>query len=147
MMSTEFSHEFNTLLGGEISAVETYDLAMKCDFDGNTIESLNSCRASHAERVEKLNECVVETGGKPTTSSGPWGAFAALVQNSASSPHDALALLEQLEAERLVQYEAQREIAPPIVNTILVSELLPAQHQTHLIISTLLKDVSPRPEP
>jgi hypothetical protein len=68
-----------------------------------------------------------------------------MIQKGASSPHDALALLEQLEAERLVQYEAQREIAPPIVNTILVSELLPAQHQTHLIISTLLKDASPPP--
>jgi len=142
-MSTECSHEFNTLLGGELSAVETYDLAIKRDFDGNTLECLNSCRASHAFRVEKLKQCVVETGGNPSTSSGPWGAFAALVQNSASSAHDALALLEQLEAERLVQYEAQREIAPPMVNTLIVGELLPAQHETHLIISALLKDASP----
>lgn len=97
-MSTEFSHEFNTLLGGEISAVETFDLAMKRDFDSQTLECLNSCRASHALRVEKLTQCVIDTGGTPSTGSGPWGAFAALMQNSASSTHDALALLEQLEA-------------------------------------------------
>ena len=68
-----------------------------------------------------------------------------MVQNSASSDHDALALLEQFEAERLVQYESQREIAPPQVNSILVSELLPAQHESHLVVSALLKDATPLP--
>jgi hypothetical protein len=142
-MSTEFSHEFNTLLGGEISAVETYDLAIKRDFDSNTLECLHSCRDSHIDRVNKLNQYVVDAGGKPSASSGPWGAFAAMVQDTASTGYDALALLEQLEAERLVQYEAQREIVPPIVGTVLVGELLPAQHQTHLLISALLKDATP----
>jgi len=144
-MSTEFSNEFNTLLGGEISAVETYDLALKREFDGRTVDCLNECRASHASRVEKLTKCVIETGGNPSTGSGPWGTFASLIQNSASSAHDALALLEQLEAERLVQYESAREIAPPIVNVILAGELLPAQHQTHLVLSVLLKEDSPIP--
>jgi hypothetical protein len=144
-MSTEYSNEFNTLLGGEISAVETYDLAMNKSFAGKTLECLSACRASHAKQVQRLTEMVIETGGTPSTGSGPWGAFAAMVQNSASSDHDALALLEQFEAERLVQYESQREIAPPQVNSILVSELLPAQHESHLVVSALLKDATPLP--
>lgn len=142
-MSTEFSNEFNTLLGGEISAVETYDLAILKCVDSDIRESLQACRDSHMTRVEKLAECVAQTGGEPCTGSGPWGAFERMVQKTASNEHDALALLEEQEAERLVQYEAAREIAPPIVLTILSGELIPAQHQTHLVISTLLKDATP----
>jgi hypothetical protein len=144
-MTTEFSHEFNSLLSGEISAVETYDLAMKRDFDGAMLENLNQCRASHCDRVKKLTEYVTAAGGTPGTGSGPWGAFNAFVQNTAGTPHDAMALLEQFEAERLVQYEAQKEIAPPPVLLVLVNELLPAQHETHLILSTSLKQLEPSP--
>lgn len=144
-MSTEFSHEFNSLLAGEISAVETYDLAMKRDFDSATLENLSSCRASHTDRVSKLTDYVIQTGGSPETGSGPWGAFNSFVQNTAGSAVDALALLEQFEAERLVQYEAQKEIAPPPVLIVLNSELLPAQHETHLRMSAALKELKPIP--
>lgn len=145
-MSTEYSNEFNTLLGGEISAVETYDLAItKREFDIQTLESLNSCRASHADRVAKLTTLAAQTGGTPSTTSGVWGKFAALVQNSASSAHDAIAILEEFEAERLLQYETQKEIAPTIVKEVIVGDLLPAQHETHLILSSLLKASTPVP--
>lgn len=145
-MSTEYSNEFNTLLGGEISAVETYDLAItKRKFDSQTLESLNACRASHADRVAKLTKCAAETGGSASTTSGVWGTFAALVQDSASSSHDALALLEECEAERLMQYETQKEIAPAIVKEVIVTDLLPAQHETHLIVSALLRTSTPAP--
>ena len=67
---------------------------------------------------------------------------AALVQKSASSARDALALLEQFEAERLVQYESQQETVPPPVKTVLIGDLLRAQHETHLVISALMNDAS-----
>lgn len=142
-MSTEYSHEFNTLLGGEISAVETYDLAIQKCVSSQVRESLQACRDSHMNRVNSLTSCVAETGGTPATGAGPWGAFANMVQKTASCERDALALLEEQEAERLVQYEAQREIAPPVVASVLANELLPAQHQTHLVIAALLKDATP----
>lgn len=144
-MSTEYSHEFNSLLKGEISAVETYELAMQRDFDGDLLDRLNECRACHAEMVDLLTRCVVEAGGKPDTGSGPWGAFNKMVENTASTPRDALALLEQLEAEHLVQFEAQKEFLPPPVLEILNNQLLPMQHKTHLILSTALKQIDPTP--
>ncbi|MDZ4836634.1 MAG: ferritin-like domain-containing protein [Candidatus Melainabacteria bacterium] len=144
-MSTEYSHEFNSLLAGEISAVETYDVALKREYGADFLADLSKCRASHADRVTKLSECVLETGGTPSTGSGIWGAFEKLVQNSASTIHDALAQLELLEAERLVQYENARTVAPPPVVAIIENDLLPAQHETHLIISMALKDLTPEP--
>lgn len=144
-MSTEYSHEFNSLLAGEIAAVETYDLALKREYGAEYLEDLSKCRASHADRVAVLTECVVGAGGTPTTGSGIWGAFDKLVQNSASTIHDALAQLELLEAERLVQYESARTIVPPPVVQVIDDTLLPAQHETHLIISMALKELTPEP--
>lgn len=142
-MSTEYSHEFNSLLAGEIAAVETYELAMKRDFGGTMVECLSECRASHADRVSRLTQYVVDAGGTPTDSSGVWGGFEKFVQNTNATAHDALAQLEMFEAERLVQYEAAKEIVPPPVLTVLSKELLPAQHETHLKVSTALKALTP----
>ncbi len=142
-MSTEYSHEFNSLLAGEISAVEIYELALKRDFGGTMVECLSECRASHANRVSKLKQHVVEAGGTPTDSSGIWGGFDKLVQNSNSTAHDALVQLEMFEAERLVQYESAKEIVPEPVLTVLNDDLLPAQHETHLQVSTALHALSP----
>jgi hypothetical protein len=143
MSSTEYSHEFNEFLAGEIAAVETYELAMKREFGGTMIECLSECRASHADRVAKLTQWVVDSGGTPKESSGIWGGFDKLVQNSNSTAHDALAQLEMFEAERLVQYEAATKIVPPPVLTCLTEDLLPAQHETHLMVSTALKALTP----
>ncbi|MBX9695847.1 MAG: ferritin-like domain-containing protein [Cyanobacteria bacterium] len=142
-MSTEFSHEFNSFLAGEISAVEIYELALKRDFGATMIECLSECRKSHADRVLKLTQCVADAGGTPTESSGIWGGFDKLVQNSNSTEHDALAQLEMFEAERLVQYEAATKIVPPAVLQVLTEDLLPAQHETHLKVSTALKALTP----
>lgn len=142
-MSTEYSHELNSLLAGEISAVETYDVAMKRDFGGTMVECLSECRASHSERVAKLTQYVIDAGGTPNEGSGIWGSFDKLVQNSNSTAHDALSQLEMLEAERLVQYEKATDIVPEPVLSVLNSELLPSQHETHLKVSTALKALSP----
>lgn len=142
-MSNEFAEEFNTLLTGEISAVETYDLALQKATTGALVETLRSCRDSHATRVERLTSRVLDAGGEPARGAGIWGPLAAWSQKSVSEENDALALLEQAEAERLVQYEAGRELVKGPVLTFIETELLPAQHETHLALSALLKQVTP----
>lgn len=144
-MSTEYSHEFNSLLHGEISAVETYELALKRDFSADLVDMLMQCRDSHAARVDKLINCVIGSGGTPDESGGAVGAFAQLVQNSQSSAHDALSQLELFEAERLVQYENARSFVPDEVKLVIDNELLPMQHETHLMVSSALKQINPLP--
>ncbi|MBX3075675.1 DUF2383 domain-containing protein [Candidatus Obscuribacterales bacterium] len=144
-MSTEYSHEFNSLLAGEISAVETYDLALKRDFSADLVDMLMRCRDSHSARVDKLVNCVLGSGGTPDESGGAFGAFAQVVQNSQSSAHDALSQLELFEAERLVQYENARSFVPEEVKQVIDTDLLPMQHETHLMVSTALRQINPLP--
>jgi|ERR1700722_9491572 len=140
-MSNEFIEEYNVFLAGEISAVETYELALKSVVQEDIKQALTKCQSCHAKRVDKLTACVVDLGGKPDTSSGVWGPFAELCQKGASSETEAIALLEQSEAERLVQYEAQQKILVAPVLDVLTNDLLPAQHETHLMMSSLLKSM------
>lgn len=143
-MDNEFVHEFNSLLSGERGAVETYDLALEKAVTADSLQTLTECRSCHLDRVARLTEHVLSLGGTPAESAGIWGAFGKFVQDSAGNERDAVALLEEAEAERLVAYEAQREILVGAVKVSLETELLPAQHRTHLALSTLLKAL---PEP
>lgn len=143
-MDNEFVHEFNSLLAGERSCVETYDLALSKAKLADVLETLTYCRNNHMARVALLTSHVLSCGGTPNESTGLWGGFEKFVQDSAANERDAIAMMEQAEAERLVNYEAQRELMVGPVRACLDNELLPAQHETHLSLSTLLKNL---PEP
>jgi hypothetical protein len=144
-MNEEYIGEFNALLAGEMSAVETYELALKNVDKEDIVQALMKCQKSHARRVDKLKACVLDMGGKPGGSAGVWGPFAALCQESAVSETAAIAALEESEAERLVQYEAQQKIVISPVIQVLQNDLLPEQHETHLTMSSLLKSLLPTP--
>jgi hypothetical protein len=144
-MSNELITEFNAFLSGEISAVETYELALKSAIEADIREALIKCRNSHSNRVDKITACVLELGGEPATSSGVWGSFAAFIQKGAGSEAKAIELLEESEAERLVQYEAQQKLVVSPVLEVLKDDLLPLQHETHLTMSSLLKSLLPTP--
>lgn len=142
-MSSEYIEELNAYLTGEISAVDTYAVAMEHVRNADVRQAMLNCQMSHADRVAKLTAEVRALDGEPAKTSGLWGGFEKMAQDSASSEQDTLALMELAEAERLVQYEAQQKIVPDYVLRILVGDLLPAQHETHLTVSTLLKSLEP----
>jgi hypothetical protein len=142
-MSNEFIEEFNSFLSGEISAVETYDLALQSVASEDTKQALIKCRDCHSARADKLRARVTELGGTPAAGAGVWGPLAAASQNGKNSETDAVSLLEQSEAERLVQYEAQQKIVVSPVLEVLQNDLLPKQHETHLTMSSLLKLLQP----
>jgi len=144
-MSSEYANEFNEFLEDEISAVKSYDSALDKQVNSEHKDALGECRQAHADLVKKLRTCVTQLSGTPKTDAGIFGGFNVAVENSAATPTDAIALLEQAEAERLVRYEAQRKIVPPPVLSILENELLPSQHKTHLTVSALLKEITPLP--
>lgn len=145
-MADEFIEEFKTLLHGEIGAVETYDIAMKSAKNSEVLRTLEQAKQTHIDRVESLRQHVITAGGVPDESSGFWGPFEKFVQSSAKNEHDAVAMLEEAEAERLVNYEEQGEIVMGPVKDAIKSELLPKQHESHLLLASLLKTLSPEPE-
>lgn len=144
-MSSEYANEFNEFLEDEISAVKSYDLALDKQVNSGHKDALSECRQAHAELVKKLRTCVNQLSGDPKNDAGIFGGFNVAVEASAATPTDAIALLEQAEAERLVRYEAQRKILPPPVLSVLENDLLPSQHKTHLTVSALLKEITPLP--
>jgi hypothetical protein len=145
-MASEYIEEFNALLHGEIGAVETYNVAMKHASGAEVVRTLESAKQSHVDRVNKLRSHVIEQGGKPDETAGLWGPFEKFVQGTAHNEHDTVAMLEEAEAERLVNYESQRTIVQGEVLSVVINELLPAQHESHLMISSLLKQISPIPQ-
>lgn len=126
----------NALLRGELAAIETYTQAIKIfGFDAGG-ESLQGIRADHIANAESLRELVVECGGEPATSSGPWGAFATSVEGVATmlGKSPALMILKQGEEYGLSQYEEalQEEELRETVKNLIRDTLLPAQRE-HLV--------------
>jgi len=140
-MAGEFHEEFNALLTGEISAVETYDLALEKSVHADVKRILSECRACHQKRVELLTKNVNQLGCNASRSGGILGAWNNFVQGAAGTERDAIAVLEEAEAEKLVQYESQAEFLPGAVKAVMQNDLIPAQHETHLKLSVLLKQL------
>lgn len=97
----------NSLLRGELSAVETYEQAMTKFEDHAVIAHLQRIRDEHAEAVQVLRERVLHFGAEPSESSGPWGTFAAAVTGTAKvfGPATALSALRQGEEHGINEYE------------------------------------------
>ena len=95
------------LLRGELSAVETYDQGTGKFEDQTVLADLRQIREEHAHAVGVLRAKVVESGGEPPESSGPWGAFASAVTGAAKAlgPATALSALRQGEEHGINEYE------------------------------------------
>ncbi len=139
--------ELNKLLRGELSAVETYQMALdKLDRTSGARLELESCMASHQQRVMMLRDAVLALGGTPSGSSGPWGAFAKAVEGTAKVFGDkaTIAALEEGEDHGLKDYKKELDDTDldPQSRMIVADQLLPAQEQTHFRLSSLKKRLS-----
>jgi len=129
----------NGFLRGEISAVETYRQAIEKLSSSPTRGQLEDCRRSHELRVTKLRDQVARLGGEPAKSSGPWGAFARLVEGGAKAfgERSAVSALEEGEDHGLKLYRDDLEKLDMPTRRFVETDLLPAQQQTHQFMSTL----------
>jgi len=130
----------NSLLRGEISAVETYDQALETLNDDRSIANqLSQCRSSHEQRMLLLRNEVARRGGEPVTGSGPWGSFAKLVEGGAKAfgKEAAIAALEAGEDHGLRQYRDDLPKLDGSIRAALESQLMSEQETTHQLMSTL----------
>lgn len=74
----------NSLLRGELSAVETYAQAIRKYSDLPISEDLRTIRTEHVNSAQILSSNVREMGGEPENDSGSWGVFAKAVQGAAN---------------------------------------------------------------
>src|SRR4030095_4426391 len=93
--------QLNSLLRGEISAVETYKQAIEKVEDEHTSDALalRAIATEHGESAQTLRDEVRRLGGEADDSSGPWGAWAKVVQSTAKLFGDASALKSLKEGE------------------------------------------------
>jgi uncharacterized protein (TIGR02284 family) len=97
----------NSLLRGEMSAIETYRQAIE-KFAGETgIDQLQSFRKDHRDAADALWQHIEKHGGKPSEGSGAWGAFAKAVEGAAKLLGNAAALkaLKEGEEHGLKEYQ------------------------------------------
>lgn len=88
-MNTETTNEecistCNSLLRGELSAVETYGKAIEKYPASPVTSELTRIQSEHREAANKLATNVREMGGVPDTDSGAWGVFAKSIQGAAN---------------------------------------------------------------
>ena len=134
-MATKSSiKQLNSFLRGEISAVETYRMALdKLDYTSPLRAEIESNLASHQDRVVMLRDCILQLGGEPATSSGPWGVFAKAVEGTARTIGDKMAVnaLEEGEDHGLADYKRGLSELDPDARSLVTGQLLPAQKLTH----------------
>lgn len=123
----------------ELSATETYELALKSVTHVGLHHALQDLLVSHSRRSDQLRESIRRQGGEAPTSSGIWGAFAKVVQIGADMLGDRLAIgaLEQGEDRGLMLYAEALSVCDPSTRTLIATELLPEQQRTHGICRTL----------
>ncbi|HEY6176199.1 MAG TPA: DUF2383 domain-containing protein [Kofleriaceae bacterium] len=131
--------KLNSFLRGEMSAVETYRMALdKLDRTSTARDELLANLKSHQDRVVQLQEAIVAAGGTPAKSSGPWGAFAKIVEGAAKTLGDktAVSALEEGEDHGLKDYRSDVDEVDPSCRRI-IGQMITMQQQTHDRLSAL----------
>lgn len=120
----------NSLLRGELSAVETYDQAIEKFENQSERSALQSIKADHILAVDLLSRHIVDMGATPSQDSGAWGTFAKAVEGGAKllGESPALAALIAGEEHGISEYQSALE-DPKVMDEIkgaIRTKLLPS---------------------
>ena len=135
--ASEAISQLNSLLRGEISATETYRMAMDSVKDndkfGSQLSVLREMQADHGRAAQALRDRIRALGGEASDSSGVWGAWAKFTQGTANLFGDAASLkaLKEGEEHGLKDYEEAVDDVDVVSLEHIRRELIPAQ-QRHI---------------
>jgi hypothetical protein len=135
--------KLNSFLRGELAAVETYRQAIDKLAGKPEASTLSDCMLSHERRAEMLAAEIRRRGGEPAQGSGPWGAFAKLVEGGAKALGEkaAISALEQGEDHGRDDYKRDTQELDTDAQTFVSSQIFPEQLRTHQAMSTLKKSL------
>lgn len=124
---------------GELSAVESYTLALMEDSVMPFAASLRACQESHRRRVRTLGASIRRQGGSVPTSSGVWGALTEAVEGAAVAlgAGPAIAALSEGEDHGLRDYLADSHRVSPTIAGMLARDIIPAQRATQQLMYDL----------
>ena len=134
----EATRQLNSFLRGEISAAETYRMAIDrvSQSDNAATASLGLLREiqeEHGRAAQALRDRIRELGGEPSDSSGAWGAWAKFTQGTANLFGDASSLksLKEGEEHGLKDYQEGLDDIDMSSADLISNQLIPAQ-QRHI---------------
>jgi uncharacterized protein (TIGR02284 family) len=133
----------NSLLRGELSAVETYEQALQKVGAEPGAFDLRRIDAEHREAVNMLRRQIRQRGGKPSAGSAAWGGWARAVEGTAKVFGNKVALeaLKGGEEHGISSYERalQDGKLDPECRQMISARLLP-QTRSHLqVLDRFLK--------
>lgn len=124
--------QLNSLLRGEISATDTYRMAIdkvsKSEKAGD-VGLLHEVQQDHTQAAQMLRDRIMELGGEPSDSSGAWGAWAQTVQGTANLLGDTSALksLKEGEEHGLKDYQDAVDDVDPVTADVIRAQFIPTQ--------------------
>lgn len=144
--------QLNSLLRGELSAIETYEQALRrLNGPGTELaDQLVHFAAEHSRNADSLKARVEALDGKPALSSGAWGAWAKVVQGSANIFGDGSAIkaLKEGEEHGLEDYEDALEDGEldDTSRRLVENELIPRQRKHIAALDAFLIQVKTTPK-
>jgi len=134
--------QLNSLLRGEISAAETYRIAIDKVEGGRTTElaSLREISREHGENAQKLRDEIRRLGGAADDSSGAWGAWAKTVEGVSSLFGDTSAIkaLKEGEEHGLKDYQDAVDDVEPSCRDLILETMIPAQKRHIDILDAMI---------
>ena len=142
----EAVRQLNSLLRGEISAAETYRMAIDKVADSSDIANaglLREIQEEHGRAAQGIRDRIRELGGEPSDSSGAWGAWAKTVQGTMNLFGDASALksLKEGEEHGLKDYQEALDDVDPTSAQLIQNQLIPAQQRHINLLDQLVSSV------
>src|SRR5436190_8287864 len=131
----EACRQLNSFLRGEISAAETYrmaiDRASKSDDNAANMGLLRELQEEHGRAAQALRDRIRELGGEASDSSGAWGAWAKFVEGTANLFGDTSTLksLKEGEEHGLKDYEEGLDELDMTSAELVENQLIPAQQR------------------
>jgi uncharacterized protein (TIGR02284 family) len=148
--SMQAVQQLNSLLRGEISACETYRMAIDKVANNDQISMDNASILREIERehgiaAQQIRERIEQLGGEPSNSSGAWGVWAETVQGTMNLFGDTAALKSLKEGEEHGLKDLEAALKDNEVDTasreLIANQLIP-QQQRHLGLIGQLMNVT-----
>jgi len=147
--TSETVGQLNSFLRGEISAAETYRMAIgKLSDDEQAsvaanVGLLRGIQDEHARAAATIRDRIEELGGQPSDSAGVWGAWASTVQGTMNLFGDASALrgLKEGEEHGLKDYQSGLDSIDPSSQQLIQNQLIPAQQRHITLLDQMLGTV------
>jgi uncharacterized protein (TIGR02284 family) len=145
----EAVRQLNSLLRGEISAAETYKMAIDKVNDAGSSSGvanaglLREIQEEHGRAAQGLRDRIRELGGEASDSSGAWGAWAKTVQGTMNLFGDASALksLKEGEEHGLKDYQEAVDDVDAATSQLISNQLIPGQQRHINLLDQLISSV------